>query len=68
MAVWQISYPPVNGASLGSYFCVKMAFWAKIGKWGRSKQLWHPNLHTFFDEVMIFELVGDVVKTLAHSS
>ena len=21
--VWQISYPPVNGASLGSYVCVK---------------------------------------------
>ena len=21
--VWQISYPPANGASLGSYFCVQ---------------------------------------------
>ena len=35
----------------------------KQAKWGQSKQLWHSNLQTFFDEVMIFELVGDVVKT-----
>ena len=51
--VWQISYPPVNGASLGSYFCFKNGFYGqKQAKWGQSKQLWHPNLHTFFDEVI----------------
>ena len=29
---------------------------------GQSKQLWHSNLQTFFDEVIIFELVRDNVK------
>ena len=56
--------PPANGAGLGSYFCVKNSFFGqKQAKWGKSKQLWHPKLHTFFDEVMIFGMVGDVVKT-----
>ena len=34
---------------------------------GQTKQLLHPNLQTFFDEVIIFGLVGDKVKFLAHS-
>ena len=55
--------PPANGASLGSYLFKNGFFGQKQAKWGQSKQLWHPNLQTFFDEVMIFELVGDVVKT-----
>ena len=29
--MWQISYPPVNGASLGSYL-VKMGFFVKKGE------------------------------------
>ena len=61
--MWQISYPPANGASLGSYLSKNGFFGRKQAKWGQSKQLWYPNLQTFFDEVMIFELVGDVVKT-----
>ena len=38
-------------------------FRQKESKWGQSKQLWHPNLQTSFEEVMIFELTGDDVKT-----
>ena len=60
--MWQISYP-ANGVSLGSYLSKNGFFEQKQAKWGQSKQLWHPNLRTFFDAVMIFELVGDVVKT-----
>ena len=37
-------------------------FGQKHAKWGQSKQLWYPNPQTFFDEVIIFELVGDDVK------
>ena len=37
-------------------------FEQKQAKWGQSKQPWHPNLQTFFDEVIIFELMGDDVK------
>ena len=29
--MWQISNPPVNGASLGSYFCVKNLTLSKSG-------------------------------------
>ena len=36
-------------------------FGQKQEKWGQSKQLCHSNLN-FFDEVIIFELVGDDVK------
>ena len=61
--MWQISYPPANGASLGSYLSKNGFLGQKRAKWGQSKQLWHSNLQTFFDEVMIFELVGDVVET-----
>ena len=34
----------------------------KQAKWGQSKWLLHTNLQTFFDEVIIFGLVGDEVK------
>ena len=75
--MWQISYPPANGACPGSYFwgaCAQQQkYWRfspkmavlrqKQAKWGQSKWLLHPNLQTFFDEVIIFGLVGDEVKT-----
>ena len=54
--------PPANGASQGSYLTKNGCFGQKRAKWGQSKQLWHPNLQTFFDEVIFFELVGDDVK------
>ena len=74
--MWQISYLPANGASLGNYFgglvpnkknicdsVQKLLFLGQIqAKWGQSKWLLHPNLQTFFDEVIIFGLVGDEVK------
>ena len=52
--------PPANGTSLGCYFVKNWLFKAK---WGQSKQLWHPNLQTFFAKIIIFGLVGDEVKT-----
>ena len=43
----------VNGASLGGYFRVKNGFFGqKQAKWGQLKQLLHPNLQTFFDEII----------------
>ena len=43
--------------------CPKMTVLGqKQAKWSQSKQLRHPNLQSFFDEVIIFELVGDKVK------
>ena len=56
---WQISYPPANGASLGSYFPIMAVFRAKICK---QKMLYYPNLHTFFEMVLIFEFMRDKVK------
>ena len=36
--MWQISYPPANGASLGSYFCVKnLTNLKKLSKSGQNK-------------------------------
>ena len=63
--MWQISYPPVNGASQGIYFPPKMRFQPKTPKFkekghklavfdaktGLQKQLWQPNLQTFFQMV-----------------
>ena len=60
--MWQILYLPANGASLGSFLSKNGCLGAKTGKMG----LWHLNLQTFFDEVIIFELVGDDVKMQKH--
>ena len=58
----QISYPPANKDSLGSYLSKNGCFCVKQAKWGQSRQLWHPNQQTFFDEVIISRLVGDELK------
>ena len=58
-------HTPQQMVRVGVSICPKMTvFGQKQAKWGQSKQLWHPNLLTFFGEVIIFELVGDEVKML----
>ena len=56
------NYPPANGASLGSYLSKNGFLGAKTGKMGPIKAALAPKPANFFDEVIIFELVGDVVK------
>ena len=46
--VWQISYPPGNGASLGS-FCQKLAVFEATT--GLLKLLWQPKFQTLFQMV-----------------
>ena len=51
-SVWQISYPPANGANLGIYFVLKSKKLAVFeAKTSLQKQLWQPNVQTFFQMV-----------------
>ena len=46
--MWQISYPPVNGASQGNYFLPKSKKLAVLeAKTGLQKQLWQATVQTF---------------------
>ena len=48
----QISYSPVNGASQGNSFLSKSHKLAVfLRKTGLQKQLWQPNVQTFFQMV-----------------
>ena len=51
--MWQISYPPLpaNGASQGDYFLPKSHKLAVLRKNSLQKQLWQPNLQTFFSNI-----------------
>ena len=57
--MWQISYPPANGASLGSYLVKNGLFCQKRGI---RKQLWHPNVQTFTEMILIFDFWRDEAK------
>ena len=73
--MWQISYPlrmvrvlvaifsglMPNSKNIGDSVHKWLFRGQKQAKWGQSKWLWHPNLQTFFDEVIIFWFVGDEI-------
>ena len=47
--MWQISYPPANGASLDSYLSKNGCFGTKTGKMGPIKTAMDPSLQTIID-------------------
>ena len=52
--VWKISYPPANGASLGSYLSKNGCFWGKTGKMVPIKTALAPKPANFFMRFLFF--------------
>ena len=60
--MWQISYPPANGASLGSYLSKNGCFWAKAGKMGPIKMALAPKPANFLMGLLFLSWWRDEVK------